>query len=314
MRYKNILFAVVLGVILPWLLLMTVEPVERNDVNTYAQTTGSAGTEVELPVLLEDGCVRIMTMTDYLQGVLMGEMPASFEMEALKAQAVAARTFTVKSMTLSKHPNAAVCTSPRCCQAYLTQEQYAQKGGRQQDVLRLRRAVEETDGQVLYYDGELIVASYFSCSGGRTEDAVAVWGVDVPYLQAVDSPGEENATHYMDTVQFSASEFERLLDTDLSRGIGDYSYSDGGGVDSVRVGDKEFTGTQLRQLLGLRSTAFTINISGATVEITTKGFGHRVGMSQYGANAMAAEGRNYTEILQYYYIGAELGHMEEMMV
>lgn len=314
MRYKNFLFAVALGVVLPWLLLLTVEPANRNRQIIYEETAQSVQQVVELPVLLEDGSVRIMTMTDYLQGVLMGEMPASFEMEALKAQAVAARTFTAKSMSYSKHPNAAVCTTASCCQAYLTMEQYKQKGGRQQDADRLRRAIEETAGQVLYYDGELIVASYFSCSGGRTEDAVAVWGVDVPYLQATDSPGEEEAAHYMDTVSFSAQELERLLDISLAGGIGDYSYSDGGGVEKVRIGEKYFTGTQLRQILGLRSTAFTINVSGSEVEITTKGFGHRVGMSQYGANAMAAEGRSYMEILQYYYKDTTIGQLEQMMV
>jgi len=313
MRYKNFLFAIALGVVLPWLLLLTVEPVRKESEPT-AETVLVRQQVVELPVLMEDGSVKIMTMTDYLQGVLMGEMPASFEMEALKAQAVAARTFAAKSMQVSKHSNAAVCTLSSCCQGYLTEEQYAQKGGKEQHIKRLRRAVEETAGQVLYYEGELIVASYFSCSGGRTEDAVAVWGVDVPYLQATDSPGEEDAAHYMDTVQFSVLEFEQLLDVRVSDGVGDYSYSDGGGVDQVRIGDKLFTGTQLRQLLGLRSTAFTVSVTDSCVEITTRGFGHRVGMSQYGANAMAAEGRSYGEILVYYYKGTELGQMDEMMV
>lgn len=314
MRVKNFLFALTLGVLLPWLLLRTVEPPARDKQVDLEETKALLPQEVELPVLFEDGSVRIMPMTEYLCGVMMGEMPASFEMEALKAQAVAARTFTAKGMTFSKHPNAAVCTVASCCQAFLTEEQYIQRGGRKQDAQRLRRAVEETAGQVLYYDGELIVASYFSCSGGRTEDAVAVWGVDVPYLQAVDSPGEEEAAHYMDTVRFSVAEIEELLDVSLTKGVGDYSYSDGGGVAKVRIGDQIFTGTQLRQLLGLRSTAFTINISASVVEITTRGFGHRVGMSQYGANAMAAEGRSYTDILQYYYTGAVIGSMEQMMV
>ena len=312
MRFKNLVLAIALGVILPWLLLLTVKPVSSGE--PVAETVPPLQQVVELPVLLEDGSVKIMTMTDYLQGVMMGEMPASFEMEALKAQAVAARTFAAKSMQVSKHPNAAVCTLSSCCQGYLTAEQYAQKGGKEQHIKRLRRAVEETDGQVLYYNGELIVASYFSCSGGKTEDAVAVWGVDVPYLQATDSPGEEGATHYMDTVRFSVAEFEKLLGVSISAGIGDYSFSDGGGVDEVRIGDKIFTGTKLRQLLGLRSTAFTINVLDSCVEITTKGFGHRVGMSQYGANAMAAEGLSYREILEYYYKGAQLGTLDKIKV
>lgn len=313
MRYRSFLFAVALGVILPWLLLRTVKPVEK-DRNVETVPKEDALQQIEVPVLFDNGTVQIMPLEEYLCGVMMGEMPASFEMEALKAQAVAARTFTVKSMSVSKHPNAAVCTAASCCQAFVTREQYAEKGGREQDVQRLRRAVEETFGQVLCYEGELIIASYFSCSGGRTEDAVAVWGVDVPYLQAVDSPGEEDAAHYMDMVQYTVSEFEGLLNIKLSDGIGDYSYSDGGGVDKVRIGNQIFTGTQLRQLLGLRSTAFTILITDSNVEITTRGFGHRVGMSQYGANAMAESGKSYREILGYYYKGVQIGQMDEMMV
>jgi len=115
MRYKNVLLAIALGVVLPWLLLLTVEPVRQNAPADRTVTAPAQRSVAELPVLLEDGSVKIMTMTDYLQGVLMGEMPASFEMEALKAQAVAARTFAAKSMQISKHPNAAVCTSSSCC-------------------------------------------------------------------------------------------------------------------------------------------------------------------------------------------------------
>lgn len=313
MRYKNFLMVIVLGAVLPWFLLRTVKPVVK-DVNVSDPVQETKQETVELSVLQDDGSVRVMNITDYLRGVLMGEMPASFEMEALKAQAVAARTFTFKSIGVSKHPEAAVCTAASCCQAYMTDDQYMQLGGKQQDVEKLRRAVEETAGQVLFYDNELIVASYFSCSGGRTEDAVAVWGVDLPYLQATDSPGEEGAAHYMDTVKFQLSDFQESLGVSVVGSIGEYTYSDGGGVSQVRIGDKYFSGTQLRQLLGLRSTAFTINLSGETVEITTKGFGHRVGMSQYGANAMAKAGSTYTQILQYYYKDTVIGQIEEMMV
>ena len=313
MQYKNFLIAVVLGVFLPWIILKTIDPIAP-EVLSSAPVQERVQESVELPVLLEDGSVRVMNMTDYLLGVLMGEMPAAFEMEALKAQAVAARTFTAKSMELSKHPEAAVCTVASCCQAYMTSQQYVQQGGKTQDIERLRAAVEETAGQVLYYENELIVAAYFSCSGGRTEDAVAVWGMDLPYLQATDSPGEEKAAHYMDTVQFTVSEFEELLETSVTGGIGEYTYSDGGGVSQVRIGDKYYSGTQLRKLLGLRSTAFTISIADNVVEITTRGFGHRVGMSQYGANAMAEAGSTYTQILQYYYKDTDIGQLEEMMV
>ena len=315
MRYKNLLFAIVLGLVLPWLLLLSVKPtIQKKQKTVNLSTLQPVQEVVEVPVLLEDGTVENMPLEEYLVGVLMGEMPASFEQEALKAQAVAARTFTCKSLSVSKHPEAAVCTSAICCQGYYTQQQYIAQGGRQQDVEKLRSAVTETAGQVACYEGELIVATYFSCSGGRTEDAVAVWGADVPYLQAVDSPGEEDATHFMDTVTFDRAEFEQMLDISLADGVGDYVYSEGGGVDQVRIGDKTFSGTELRKKLNLYSTALVISIAGDKVSVTTKGFGHRVGMSQFGANAMASSGYTYTDILQYYYTGVTITQFEKMMV
>ena len=170
--------------------------------------------------------------------------------------------------------------------------------------------MRETENLVLSYQGELIEATYFSCSGGSTEDAVAVWGTDVPYLQAVASPGEENAAHYSDTVTFKAEEFASLLGLDLTGApkswIGPVSYTEGGGVDTMEIGGVRFKGTTLRSALGLRSTAFSVSCTNDAVTITTRGFGHRVGMSQYGADAMAVNGSTFEEILSYYYQGTEL--------
>jgi len=174
----------------------------------------------------------------------------------------------------------------------------------------VKKAVESTRLQVLYYNGELIEATYFSCSGGLTEDAEAVWGSEIAYLRSVQSPGEEAATHYTDTVTFYVHEMASRLGISSPQNSYDWikniSYTDGGGVDSIQVGDVEFRGTAFRQLLGLRSTAFAITTLGNTVTITTKGFGHRVGMSQYGADAMAVQGSTYEQILHHYYQGVEL--------
>jgi len=174
----------------------------------------------------------------------------------------------------------------------------------------VKQAVLDTAGQVLLYGDEPIEATYFSCSGGMTEDAQAVWGSDIPYLQSVESPGEEYAVHYTDTVIFNSEEFCEKLG--ISPGgypgswIGSISYTNGGGVDTVEIGGKDFTGTQVRKLLGLRSTAFVITAAGERITVTTKGFGHRVGMSQYGADAMAVQGADHETILLYYYQGAVL--------
>ena len=175
---------------------------------------------------------------------------------------------------------------------------------------KVTRAVSETIGQVLIYDGELIEATYFSCSGGQTEDAKAVWGSDIPYLQSTNSPGEEKATHFVDTVKFTLEEFAECLDLDPSGNakswIGKTTYTQGGGVDTMYICGQEYKGTTLRQKLGLRSTAFAISIVGSTVTITTKGYGHRVGMSQYGAEAMAVQGQSYSKILSHYYQNTRL--------
>lgn len=311
MRYKNVLLAILLGMVLPWLMILVLEPDKHKQ---EVQPTERKDSEVLVAVLMDNGAITEMPLEEYIVGVVLAEMPASFEQEALKAQAVVARTFTCKSMLASKHTQAAICTQASCCQAYISREDYIEKGGQPGAVDRIQSAVDSTSGEVLYYNGELIAATYFSCSGGKTEAAVAVWGTDVPYLQSVDSPGEEQASHYMDTVYFSVAEFETLLGTPIGSGVGAVTYTDGGGVDTIIIGEKQYTGTQLRQLLQLRSTAFMISVEADTVTVATKGYGHRVGMSQYGANAMAENGSTYREIVYYYYKGTELGEIQKMMV
>lgn len=250
----------------------------------------------------QDGQVREMDMEEYLTGVVLAEMPASFEAEALKAQSVVARTYTLKVMAGGAKHGGAVCGDYACCQAYIDPADYT---GGEENLEKVRSAVLSTAGQVLTYGGNLIEATYFSCSGGSTEDAVAVWGTDYPYLRATDSPGEEGAAHYTDTVTFPAAEFAGHLGISQVT-LGTATYTAGGGVNTISIGGKEFKGTEVRTLLGLRSTAFTISVQGETVSVTTKGFGHRVGMSQYGADAMALEGKSYEEILAHYYQGTEL--------
>jgi stage II sporulation protein D len=168
-------------------------------------------------------------------------------------------------------------------------------------------AVSATSGYVLTYEGKPIEATYFSCSGGSTEDAVAVWGADFPYLRAVESPGEEAAAHHRDMLAFSRWELEKKLGVTLTgQWLGKITYTACGGVDAICIGGKTFTGKEIRTLLNLRSTAFSIKTEGEEIVIITKGYGHRVGMSQYGADAMARGGSSFAEILAYYYPGTSL--------
>lgn len=318
-NFKGILFALVMGVILP-AISMRVAQVVFEDATEAADETQSEILEADtipttsltdtfyIPVLLKDGTQTEMELNTYITGVVLAEMPADFEKEALKAQAVVARTYALKRyFSQAKHNAGAVCTDPGCCQAYCSEQDFLSSGGTQIAFRKVADAVTQTNNMVLTYGSELIDATYFSCSGGKTEDALAVWGTDVPYLQSVESPGEEEAAHYMDTVFFTLQEFAECMQipTDSLKGrwIGDITYTKGGGVAEITICDQRYSGTKVRSLLGLRSTAFVITAVGNTVTVTTKGFGHRVGMSQYGADAMALSGATFREILTYYYQG-----------
>ena len=245
-------------------------------------------------VLEETGEKQSQSLEDYLVGVVLGEVPADFEEEALKAQAVAARTYTRKAQLLGgKHGDGSLCRDPGCCQAYWAPQDYLDRGGSPENLEKVCTAVRDTDDLVLTYDGELIEATYFSCSGGRTEDAVAVWGTDYPYLQALDSPGEEDAMYFRDTKFLSRQELEKtlgiLLPADPSQWLGAMAQTSGNGVEWLELGGERFSGTDLRKKLGLRSTAFTVTVQEDGLLFETRGYGHRVGLSQYGAQAMAKE-------------------------
>ena len=323
LHWKEWAIAALLGLAMPGVILAVATtlgvPETVIELGTEAAPEETQVTETQPVVItvpiLDGNQVTEMELNEYLVGVVLGEMPASFETEALKAQAVVARTYTMRSHKRGgRHKNAAVCTDPSCCQAYTAPDTYLKKGGTKKNVEKIRRAVEETGNEVLTYQGELIEAVYFSCSGGSTEDAVAVWGTAYPYLQAVSSPGEEKADHYSDTVTYTANNFEAALGRDLkgnpNEWFGGTTYTPGGGVASMEIGGTVYKGTTLRTVLGLRSTAFMITTTDSKVTITTKGYGHRVGMSQYGADAMALEGSTYREILTHYYQGVTLTTLE----
>ncbi len=313
--WKGIITPFVLGVILPSILFTIISRVDKK-ANQHPEETNQTVEKVDnnpliISVLMEDGKVAEMKMEEYLTSVILREMPAEFEMEALKAQAVVARTYTLRRIGGNvKHDQAAVCTDPGCCQGYYAKDVYLRDGGNEESIYKIYSAVIATTDEVLIYENELIEATYFSCSGGMTENASAVWGAEIPYLVATQSPGEENATHYSDTVTFTTGEFADKLDITIpntkSKWVESVTYTPGGGVEQIRICGKDYKGTLLRQIFGLRSTAFVITVVGNTVTITTKGFGHRVGMSQYGAEAMAVKGNNYRQILSHYYRGTEV--------
>lgn len=299
-RWKEWVLAILVAWVVPWVASSLLLPPEQPNVPTE---TTAAKIPVEISVI--HGGERItMELETYLIGVLLGELPDDFSAEAKKAQAVVARTYALAAVERGiKHPGA-VCTDSGCCQNWVDPESYWSEDG----VALAKAAVDATWGQVLSYEGKLIEATYFSGSGGRTEAAVAVWGSDIPYLQSVESPGEENTAHYREETVVSLSDFLEKLGLSGPLTLGNVTYTEGGGVDSIVICGKSFKGTQVRQLLGLRSTAFRIIQAPGQVRIQTAGYGHRVGMSQYGAQAMAESGETWQQILAHYYPGTEIIH------
>lgn len=270
------------------------EKVLANDSSVTVSVTRSEGNEIE-EVELEE----------YVVGVVASEMPADFEIEALKAQAVAARTYVMKSMQESGE-----LSDTTKNQVYKNTEELKEvwKDEYAEKLAKIEETVNSTVGQVITYDDKLITASFFSTSNGYTESAEDVWGENVPYLQSVVSPWDKDTKKFLVEEVMSVQDVETKLGVHINNGqVGTViSYTDGKRVGEISFGDKVLTGKEVREKLGIRSADFVLEKQGEEVIVTTKGYGHGVGMSQYGANALAQEGQSYEEILTYYYQGVEI--------
>ncbi len=276
--------------------------------------------------LLQGTQVREMTMEEYLLGVLAAEVPAGFPEEALKAQAVAARTYAFYKMALYReesmseagHQGADLCDDPSHCEAYvdLTAEAAALWGS-SADIYRRRLcdAVSATDGLILVYEDAPIAAVYCAASGPVTERASDIWGRELPYLTSVESPGGADCSQYEGTVTVEQTVFAELVtgrwpEADLtgapSAWFRDSHRTKAGSIVDVLVGNVRVKGSEVRSLLGLNSANFKVKVQGSDLVFSTVGYGHGVGMSQYGARYMALEGKTYDQILAHYYPGTDL--------
>lgn len=289
-----------------------------------APETAAVHHDRDVTLTIQDGdTTEQMTLERYLTGVVRGEMPASFEMEALRAQAAAERSYVYYQLAAGRkdaHPDADFCTDHTCCSAYLSETAAREKWGGDFAPwnTRVEQAVSDTDGQVVLYNGRPILAVFHSSSAGRTAAAGDVWSGDLPYLVSVDSPeGEETVPNYYSTVTFTAVEAkEKLLaahpELKLSgtpdRWFGAAAENGSGRVETVSVGGTDIEGTELRRIFGLRSACFTVAADSESVTFRVTGYGHGVGMSQYGANQLAREGKTWQEILEWYYTGATVGN------
>lgn len=252
-----------------------------------------------------NGQVINIELEDYIIGVVAAEMPASFNSEALKAQSVIARTYALKK--LSKLEKLTDSTSH---QVYKDNNQLKKLWGNDYSKYynKIKQAVTSTAGFYLTFKGDYIEAVYHSTSNGKTEDSIAVWGNSFPYLKSVDSPWDLKASSYKREITKEFNTLKAITGIDITEGteVKIISRTSGNRVNKVRIGNKVYTGVEFRTLLGLRSADFDITFENGKVVFTTFGFGHGVGMSQYGANGMANDGYNYKEIMSHYYPGTTL--------
>ncbi len=272
-----------------------------------------------------------MDLEEYIKSVVASEMPGEFEEEALKAQAVAARTYAMSRMMLygknghPDHPQAPLCDGVHC-QVYISYE--ALKDIKSSEWIlkywgKISQAVESTRGQVMTYDGKLVDQPLFhSTSGGKTENSEDVFTTAVPYLRSVESPFEQEAPYFKDSVMMSLNEFKSQITSkyknfsiDLSNvedSVKVLDHSSGGRVSRIQVGNLILSGRDVREMLGLRSANFTIESDNNQIVFNTIGYGHGVGMSQWGANGMAGNGADYVKILKHFYQGIEIRKISQL--
>ena len=265
--------------------------------------------------------VEEIALDKYLYGVVAAEMPASFEKEALKAQAVVARTYTIYKIqnNANRHQEASICDDSTCCQAWISKEdRFArwEEKTRQSNWDKILEAVDSTKGKIITYEGKPINAFFHSNSGGKTETTINVWGGDgYPYLKSVTTSGEDNYSQYASEVILNREEFINKIKQSHSNFEIDFSkddcikileYTEANRVKKVKMGNIELSVVEVRTLIGLKSANFKIDIEENNIKFSVIGYGHGVGMSQTGADSMAKQGSNYEQIIKHFYTGVEI--------
>lgn len=255
------------------------------------------------------GIIKELPFEEYIKGVVAGEMPSTFELEALKAQAVASRSYAMYQMTATKNKEYDVVNTT-ANQVYLTDEELKNnwKEDYPKKINKIKRAIAETNGEYLTYDGQIVNAMFFSTSVGATENSEEVFVSALPYLRSVDSKWDEQSPAYTDTYTFTLEEFYKKLNLPFSQTlkIEVIEKTSTGRTKTLKINNEEMQGRDFATKLSLRSNYFDIVQNQNNITITTKGFGHGVGMSQYGANGMAKEGYKYEQILKHYYKNTEI--------
>lgn len=247
-----------------------------------------------------------LSLEDYVEGVVAAEMPASFDIEALKAQAVASRTYALKKIEEKKEKYDIL--NDTSDQVYLTKKELKLKwkDNYKKNIKKIKKSVKETKGEYLTYDDEIIYALYFSTSSGKTENVEEVFSENLPYLRSVES-NDDISEYYVKNYTISKSEFCDILKIEcFNINIEILDKTTNNSIKKIKINEKELSGKEFVKLFNLKSTIFNINILNENVLIQTKGYGHGVGMSQYGAYSLALKGYKYDQILKYYYTNIEI--------
>lgn len=280
---------------------------ENITINTQEQVKENIPVQNEkmISVKRTNGEIINIALEEYLVGVVGTEMPASFNKEALKAQAVASRTYTMKLLESNR-----VITDTVSTQTYKTNKELQSIWGSSYDTYysKVKSAVEQTKGLYMTYNGKIIDAVYHSTSNGYTQDSINVWGNNIPYLKTVTSPWDTSASSFLRTTTYSFSDLSNKLGFDFNYDtiIEIISKDESSRISKIKINGNEYTGVEIRNILGLRSADFDIEKTNEGISFTTRGYGHGVGMSQYGANGMANSGYKYDEILKHYYTGISI--------
>lgn len=271
------------------------------------------------------GQIEEVALDDYLCNVVSAEMPADFEVEALKTQVIVARTYTIYKAINKKHENADICDDSTCCQAWISKEERLarwEEDKRQSNWEKIQQCVKQTSGKIITYNNEPINAFFHANSGGTTELPINVWGgTNLPYLQVVETAGEEGYKQYSSEVELSNEDIINKLKAkyeDISinfeseEDIKIIEYTDSNRVKTVKFGNHNISGVEARTIFGLKSTNFEITKEQGKIKFTVKGYGHGVGMSQTGADTLAKQGKSSEEIIHHFYADVEIKEINEL--
>jgi stage II sporulation protein D len=326
----SIVLLLTIVLVLPSLIVLPLNKEHASEAKQSQKTSSSGHKQIALSASVPVSVYRAnaksvdhMSLDDYLVGVVACEMPAEFEVEALKAQTLAARTYVINRLLNkpSQLPDGAEVMDTTADQVYKSRLELKQLWGKDYTwkIKRIEQAVTETEDQIMTYQGQIIqTPSFFSTSDGYTENAENYWVAKIPYLKSVPSPWDKTSPKYKKTTQLSVAKVEAQLGIQLPAQEGVLGkvtkWTTGKQVGEFLIAGKTFTGREVREKLGLPSADFSMSRKGNEVIITTKGFGHGVGMSQYGADGLAKEGKTYKQILQYYYTGVGISKVTPQMV